>query len=86
MRAGVVDEDAPHHLSGDPEKMRAVLPVLASLIDQTHVRLVDQCRGLKGVVPALLPYVAPGHPMQFAVDDLHQPAFRLPIARSQAHQ
>ena len=53
--AHVVDEDTPHHLRRDTEKLRAVLPRHTILTYKADVRLVHQRRGLKRVVRPLAP-------------------------------
>ena len=58
MAARVVNEDAAHGLRRDPEEVRAVLPLDLALVDELEVRLVDEGRGLEGVVGALAPQVA----------------------------
>src|ERR1043166_4740736 len=40
--AGVINQNASHHLRGYPEEVRAVLPPYAPLIDQSDKGLVDQ--------------------------------------------
>ena len=50
MLARVVDQDAPHHLRGDAEEVRATLPGDAILAGEPEVRLVDQGGGLQRVV------------------------------------
>ena len=53
VAARVVDEDAAHRLSGDGEKMGAVLPVHALVIGQAHIGVVDQGPGLQAVAGSL---------------------------------
>jgi hypothetical protein len=56
----VIDEHAPHRLGGEREEM---LPVVDDVgpVHQTEIRLVDQGRGLQGVLPGLAPHVASGN-------------------------
>ena len=70
--AGVIHEDSPHGLPGDPEKVRPVLPSHAPLIDQLEIRLVDQRRGRQRVIGALPPQAAAGPPAQLLIHDFHQ--------------
>jgi hypothetical protein len=44
--ARIVDQNPPHHLSRDPEKMRSVLPMNILLIDQLHESFIDERGGL----------------------------------------
>src|ERR1044072_4884889 len=46
VRARVVYEYAAHHLRGDAEEVRAVLPLHLRLVNEAHVRLVYERRGL----------------------------------------
>ena len=50
MRARVIDQGAAHHVRGDGEEVRAVLPLHAALIDQLEVHVVHQDRALQGVL------------------------------------
>jgi hypothetical protein len=52
MRAGVIDEDAPHHLTRDPKELAAVLPHIPPLIDQPQICLVNEGRWLQRVPAA----------------------------------
>jgi hypothetical protein len=72
VRARVVNEDAAHHLRGDAEEVRAVLPLHLRLVYQTHVSLVDERGRLERVPDALLAQVARGEAPQLAVDDGQQ--------------
>ena len=55
MTTSVVDEDAAHDLCRDTEEVRAILPIDLALVNEPHVRLMDQGRRLQGVVRALAP-------------------------------
>ncbi len=52
--------------------MRSVLPAHATGVHQPQVSLVDQRRGLQGVVGALLAHVSMRQPVQLPVDDRDQ--------------
>jgi hypothetical protein len=67
-RLGVVDEDVAHHLRGEAEELRAVLPVDAVLTDESQVYFVDQGRGLQRVVGVLAPQVGLGEAAKLGVD------------------
>lgn len=72
LRAGVVDQDAPHQLRSNSIKMCAVLPLGAPLIDEPEISLIDQRRWLQSVFLPFTPEVVPGKSAQFAVDKGHQ--------------
>ena len=72
MRAGVIDQDAPHHLTRDAEELPAVLPHHPPLIDQPHIRLVHERRRLQRV-PAAFAAQLPGRPAaQLLIHDRHE--------------
>ena len=72
MAASVIDQDPPHHLRGDTEKLRAVLPGDLVLTDQPDVRLVDQRGRLECVVATLVPQVGSGSPAKLAIYERQQ--------------
>ena len=80
MFAGVIDEDAAHHLRRHREEVRAILPGDAVLPHEPHERLVNQRRGLQRVVGPFAAQIRAGPSLQFAVDDRHQVVARLQIA------
>ena len=80
MLARVVDQDAPHHLRGDAEELRATLPGDAILSCQPEVRFVDQRGGLQRVVRPFAAKVRRGSPSQFTVDEREQAVARLKIS------
>jgi len=80
MLAGVVDEDAAHELGGDAVELCSVLPGRVPLIDETHVRFVDERRRLQCVPVVLASHGRGGTPMQLGVDDGKQPVPRGAIA------
>ena len=49
-----VHQDMPHHLCGDTEELRAILPFDLIRADQTHVRFMHQRRSLEGVIGPLV--------------------------------
>ena len=50
VRARVIDQNAPHRLRGDAEKVRAILPAHVALIDQLDERFVDERGRLQCVI------------------------------------
>ena len=81
MLARVVDQDAPHHLRGDAEELRATLPGDAILSCQPEVRFVDQCGGLQRVIRPFAAKIRPRSPSQFPVDQREQvvPRFKVSV-------
>ncbi len=51
----VIDQDPAHDLRRDAKEVRAILPIDLALVDEPHVRLMDQGRRLQGVIRALAP-------------------------------
>src|SRR5262249_36511670 len=78
--ARMVDEDAAHRLSRDGEEVGAVLPVHAPVVDQAHVRLVDQRSGLQAVAGPLAFHVAVREAAKLVVHDRGQPGERALVA------
>jgi hypothetical protein len=76
----VVDQDAPHHLRGDAEELRAALPGDAVLTGESEVRFVDQRGGLQRMVRPFMAKVRRGSPSQFTIDQWEQAVARLEIS------
>ena len=55
---GVINQHAAHHLRGDANEVRPVLPGSLGLIDQTKVRLVDQRSRLQRMVGSFAPHLS----------------------------
>lgn len=53
LSACIVDEDAPHRLSGGAEEMSAALPLLF-VVEQFEIGFMDQCRGLQRLTGLLV--------------------------------
>ena len=68
LRARPVDENAAHHLRGDAEKMRAVAPLYAPLIDETEICLVNERRRLQRVSLIFASHGSRGLTMELVVD------------------
>jgi hypothetical protein len=79
MSSGVVDENPSHHLRGDAEKVRAILPRDAALANQAQVRLVDERGRFECVVSALTPQVPGRQTTKLAVDKRHQLLVSAPV-------
>jgi hypothetical protein len=72
-RTGIVDQNAPHHLRGYRQKVRAVLPPDTAGVDQPQIGFVDQSRGFKGVVQGLAAHITVGQTTQLRVNQGDQP-------------
>ncbi len=68
----MVDQNPAHHASGDPEKLRAVLPVYGLLVDEPEIRFVHESRGLQCVIGAFSIQILLRKAPQFVVNDGHQ--------------
>lgn len=64
-----VNQNPPHDLCAQGEKVSAIVPVDAFDVDQTNVRFVDECRGLQRVAGALVPHVPVRQTAQLLVDE-----------------
>jgi hypothetical protein len=76
----MVGQDATHHLRGDAEEVRSVLPVDVALADQAQERFVDEVVGLKGLPDVLVIEVTSGQAAQLVVDQGHELVERLVVA------
>ena len=86
MAARVVNQDAPHQLRRDAEKMSAVLPLHVLLIYQPQVGFIDQRRGLQSVAGAFAAHVTAGELSQLGVDQRQQLIERRLVAVAPIHQ
>ena len=66
--AGMVHQDAPHHLRGDGEELAPVLPGGRALAEQAEVGLVHEGRGLQRVARPLATQAVRRPPPQLLVD------------------
>jgi len=65
----VVHEDTAHHAGSDAEEVAAILPLDASLVDETQIRLVHQRRRLQRVIGPLAAKMGAGQPAQLVIDE-----------------
>jgi hypothetical protein len=72
MRAGMIDQDAPHHLTRDSEELPAVLPHDLPLIDQPQICLVHEGRRLQRVPAAFAAQLPSRPPAQVLIHDRHE--------------
>src|SRR5580698_3954813 len=79
-RSGGIHKNAPHDLSRDSEEMNPIFPTRVLSVHQAQVCLIYERGGLKRVAGPLLPHLAPGHPVEFGVDQRYQPVQRRLIA------
>ena len=75
IRAGSrgIDQDAPHEARRHREKVRPVLPVHLSDVDQPNKCLIDECRRLQRVPLTLIAHATPRDALQLGFDDRHEP-------------
>jgi hypothetical protein len=78
--ARMIDQDPPHHLRGDREKVRPILPGDAVLSHQAHVRLMHERRRLQRVIGSLTAQIRTRPQLELPIHDGHQPIPRLKIA------
>jgi hypothetical protein len=67
-----VDEHAAHRLRGRAEEVRAAAARHLRIVDQAHVRFVDQIRRLKRDVAVLACELAMRHVVKLIVDERHE--------------
>ena len=68
----MVNQNAPHHLGRNREKMGAILPLHALIIHQAHVGFIDQGGGLQAVSGALAFHIVVSQAAEFLIDDRGQ--------------
>ena len=76
LAPGVIHQDAPHDPRRNCEKMRAVLPLHAREVNQTHVGFVDQGSCLQTMAGALASHIVVGQATEFLVNGRRQPLER----------
>ena len=70
--AGVVDQDSAHHPRGHPKKMCSIVQIDLALVDKPQVHLMNQRRGLQGVIGPLAPKLTRGHAAELRIDEWQQ--------------
>jgi len=68
----MVHQVVAHHLRGNPEEVRTILPVGRLLANQAQIGFVYECGALKSVIGALVPEMAAGQAAQFIVNDRYE--------------
>ena len=68
LSACMVNENATHGLRGNAEELRAIAPLDTTLIDETQIRFVHECGGLKRVFAGLSAHGARGLPVQLRIN------------------
>ena len=84
--ASMAHENAPHHLRGDAEELRAILPAHFILIDEPEINLVHQGGGLQSVIRAFPAEETDRLPVEFLVDQRKQRLERARITASPGNQ
>jgi hypothetical protein len=79
-RAGMIDKNPSHHLSGDAIEVRATLPIDAVLPHQAHESFMHERGRLQCVVPTLAEQVGAGLSLEVLVDQRYQGFARLEVA------
>jgi len=82
LAAGMVDEDAADHLSGDGEEVSAVLPVDIGMADEAEEGFVDDGGAGQGVAVAFAAELAAGDAAEFSVDERGERVERGGVARA----
>ena len=59
----MIDQDVTHDIGGETQHAAAILPHRIGAINETQVRFVYKCGGLKGMVLALEAHFACCQPM-----------------------
>ena len=72
LHAGVVNQDLPHHLGGDPQKMPAIAIARLLLPQHPGVELVYQRRRLERMARTLLTDIAVRNPAKLVVNQRDQ--------------
>src|SRR5215469_12487745 len=67
--AGVIDEDAAHHVGGKADEVCVVLPLDVLLLGDSKVGLVDKGGGLESMVAPFAAHVAFGEAVELGVDE-----------------
>ena len=86
MAARIVDQNLPHELRGDGEKMSTILPLWQVLLGQAYVRFMNQRGALQGVIGAFLLKIAAGDAVEFVIDERHQRIERGLVSATPAHK
>ena len=72
VATGVVDEDPPHDLYGDPKEMSSTLPIDLPLIDESQIGFVDERRRLQSMPHPLAAKLARCDAAQLGIDERQQ--------------
>ncbi len=81
---GVIHEDPAHQIRGEPEEVRAALPVHRLLIHEPHERFVHERRALDRVIRPFAAQMALGEGAQLLINEPGQLAQRSLIATAPA--
>jgi hypothetical protein len=79
MSAGVINQNASHHLGGYANEVRTILPFLIRLFYELDVGFVDQSRRRKGVFDAFIPAISLRHSVELGIEPFPQLSLGLRI-------
>ncbi len=79
-RTRALDQDLPHGVRRDRAEVRAVLPTLRAILQELHVRFVDERRRLQRLPGALPLQIMRGEAPQLGVHERHERFERGPVA------
>src|ERR1017187_7153434 len=65
----MINQNAPHELGRNREKMDAMLPLRVLVIHQPHIGFVNQSGGLQALTGAFSFHVSSREAMEFAIND-----------------
>src|SRR5262249_46262133 len=80
---GMIDQNLPHQVCRDTNKMRPILTLNAFLIDQPQKCLMHERSGLQRMVRTFTAKIVPGEPAKLFVDNGHQLTERVLISCGQ---
>lgn len=78
--AGVIEQNAPHNLRRNSEKLRAVLPRRARLVNQFQVGFVDERGRLQSMIRVFALHKPMRDAPEFLLDDWKKPFERMLVA------
>jgi hypothetical protein len=77
---GPIDQYAPHHLRGETEELRPILPDRPLLVDQSEIRLMHQLGWLERCLRGFAPQTVGGAKPKLTINQWHELIPRRQIA------